>query len=300
VVATDYDGDGWTDLFVANDSNPNFLYHNDGKGKFESVALLAGVAVNAEGRAQAGMGADAGDYDGDGDLDLVLTTFANDTVTMYRNLGGGQFEDASQAAGVAARTYVPMEWGVGFLDADLDGDLDLFLAEGHIYPQVDEHPELEETYRQKNQFLLNEDGRYRDVSALAGPGMQEMQSSRGLAIGDLDDDGRIDVVVSAIGEPPEILYNVSAGAGHWIDLQLEGATSNRDGIGAAVRLTGESGRVQYNHATTAVGYASASDKRVHFGLGADRIAAEIRIRWPSGIEQILRGVSADQVLKVKP
>ncbi len=158
VVATDYDDDGSIDLFVANDSNPNFLYRNLGNGKFESVGLLAGVAVNGEARAQAGMGADAGDYDGDGRMDFILTAFAHDRNTLYRNLDGRQFEDASVATGLAAPTFKRMGWGTSFLDGDLDGRLDLFFVNGHIFADIDDYPQLGETYRQKNQFLLNSDG----------------------------------------------------------------------------------------------------------------------------------------------
>src|SRR5207302_6825254 len=173
VVATDYDGDGATDLFVANDSTPNFLYHNDGKGHFESVGLLAGVALNHEARAQAGMGADAGDYDNDGRMDVLLSTFARDSKTLYRNVKDGQFEDVSEAAGLSARTFNPMGWGVLFLDADNDGALDIFLANGHLYPQVDDAPDLGESYKQTNQLLLNEGaGQFRDVSRVSGSGMQ--------------------------------------------------------------------------------------------------------------------------------
>ena len=172
VVATDYDGDGWTDIFVANDSNPNFLYRNRGGRGFESVGLMAGVALNGDGRAQAGMGADSGDYDGDGWLDIADSTFAFDHNSLYRNLGDGSFEDVSQRAGIAAPTFETMSWGLAFLDADLDGDLDLYYAHGHLFPQVDEHPELQESYAQRDQLFLNEGARFRDVSATAGRGLR--------------------------------------------------------------------------------------------------------------------------------
>ena len=200
-MATDYDDDGFVDLFVANDSNQNFLYHNLGNGRFENVGLEAGVAVNGDGRAQAGMGADAGDYDGDSRVDLVLTTFAHDRYTLYRSIDGRHFEDAS-AAGIAAPTFVRMGWGTAFIDADLDGRLDLFFANGHIFSDIDGFPQLGETYRQKNQLFLNAGGRFRDVSDRAGAGLQLAAVGRGLAVGDLDNDGDLDVIVNNMDDAP--------------------------------------------------------------------------------------------------
>jgi len=220
VVATDYDGDGRVDLFVANDSNPNFLYHNvtppGSAPKFESVGLIAGVAVNGEARAQAGMGVDAGDYDGDGRIDLTLTAFAHDRNTIYRNVDGGSFEDASGPAGIATSTFTRMGWGTAFLDADLDGRLDLVVANGHIFPDVDRFPALAETFAQASQLLLNQGGTFRDVSAGAGAGLQKPRVSRGLAVGDLDDDGDPDVVLSNMDAPPALLENRQR-TGHRLD-----------------------------------------------------------------------------------
>jgi hypothetical protein len=277
VVATDYDGDGWPDLFVANDSGPNFLYRNRGNGNFESVGLLAGVALNGEARAQAGMGVDAGDYDNDGFLDFVLTTFAHDVKTLYRNLGNGQFEDATQGVGLAAPTFQPMGWGTAFFDADLDGALDLFIANGHIYAQVDEFPDLNETYRQKNQFFLNEAGHFRDVSETAGAGLQVRKSSRGLAVGDLDNDGDPDLVISNVDDVPTLLENRQRTGHHWAGFRLQKDGPNPFCIGARVTLEA-SGRRQIREVRSGGGYLSQNDLRVLFGLGDYRGPVNVEVR----------------------
>jgi hypothetical protein len=293
VVATDYDGDGWVDLFVANDSNPNFLFHNLGEGRFESVALATGVALNAAGRAQAGMGADSGDYDGDGWLDLVLTTFAHDTKTLFRNLGTGTFEDASLASGLAAQTFEPMAWGTAFLDADLDGQLDLFVVNGHIYPNVEEFPALKETFRQRNQFLWNEGGgRFRDVSATAGGGLELRRVGRGLAVGDLDDDGDPDLVVNNMDDTPTVLENRQAAGHHWISFRLEKAGANRFAIGARVTVTQE-GRKQIREVRSGGSYLSQSDLRPLFGLGNQTGPVDVEVRLGGKAWQF-RGLAVDQ------
>ncbi len=283
IVSTDYDNDGRPDIFVANDSGPNFLYHNLGNGAFESVGLLAGVALNAEARAQAGMGVDAGDFDGDGFMDFVLTTFAHDTKTLYRNLGNGQFEDASQASGLAAPTFQPMGWGTALFDADLDGNLDLFIANGHIYSQVDDFPDLNETFRQKNQLFLGDGKHFRDVSESAGSGLQVRKSSRGLAVGDLDNDGDLDLVVSNVDDTPTLLENRQATGHHWIGFRLRKEGTNPLCIGARVIVEG-GGRRQMREVRSGGGYLSQSDLRVLFGLGshAGAVSVEVRLgqdRW---------------------
>lgn len=276
VVATDYDNDGWTDLYVANDSNPNFLFHNRGDGHFESTGLLSGVALNAEGRAQAGMGVDAGDYDNDGWMDLVVTNFAHDSNTLYRNLGKGLFADVTQETGLARPTFDRMGWGTAFFDADLDGRLDLFFANGHIYPQVDEFPDLKETYRQKSQLFLSDGSTFRDVSDTAGGGLQLMKSSRGLAIGDLDDDGDLDLVISAVDDVPTLLENQQRTGRHWVGFRLKKDGANPFCIGARVTLVA-AGRRQIREVRSGGSYVSQSDLRAHFGLGASADPVDVEV-----------------------
>jgi hypothetical protein len=288
VVATDYDGDGWTDIFVANDSNPDFLYRNRGGKGFESAGLMAGVALNADGRAQAGMGADSGDYDGDGRLDIATSAFAYDSNSLFRNLGGGTFEDVSQKAGIAAATFEPMTWGVAFLDADLDGDLDLYYAHGHLFPQVDEYPALHESYAQRDQLFLNEDGRFRDVSATAGRGLAVRKCSRAVAVGDLDNDGDPDLVVSAMDEEPALLENTQQSGHHWVGVEIRQRGENAFAIGARVTVESADGRKQVREVRSGGGYLSQGDLRALFGLGSSKepVAVEVRLRgrrwrWPS-------------------
>jgi hypothetical protein len=294
VVATDYDDDGFVDLFVANDSNPNFLYRNLGNGRFESVGLISGVAVNAEARAQAGMGADAGDYDGDGRVDLVLTAFAHDRNTLYRNIDGRQFEDASVSAGLAAATFVRMGWGTSFLDADLDGKVDLFFANGHIFADIDDYPQLGETYRQKSQLLLNLDSRFRDVSAGAGAGLQVTRAARGLAVGDLDDDGDVDVVVSNMDDEPTLLENLQRTGHHWVGVRVVSPTRNRSAIGAKVTVEA-GGTKQLREIRSGGSYLSQSDLRAYFGLGVYAGTVTVEVRMPGGDRWRWRELSSDRL-----
>jgi len=286
------------DVFVANDRLRNFLFRNVGGRAFVETGVEAGGAYTEDGVPVSGMGADFRDLDEDGLPDLFLTALSGDTFPLFLNTAEGLFVPATYRAGLGFATVMRSGWGTGAYDLDNDGHKDLFTANSHVSENIDAYGH--HRYRQPNALFRGlGDARFRDVTTEAGPAMQRARAHRGCAFGDLDGDGRVDVVVSVIGEAAEVLYNVTEGAGHWLVLRLKGTKSNRDGLGATVKLTGEKGRVQYNHATTAVGYASASDKRVHFGLGADRAAREIEIRWPSGIVQVLKNVPAGQRLEVK-
>ncbi len=294
VVATDFDDDGFVDLFVANDSNPNFLYRNLGTKRFESVGLLAGVAVNSEARAQAGMGADAGDYDGDGRVDFVLTAFAHDRNTIYRNVDGLQFEDASAASGLAARTFQRMGWGTAFFDADLDGLLDLFFVNGHIFADVEDYPQLGETFRQKNQLLINQGRRFRDVSDRAGAGLQIARVGRGLAVGDLDDDGDLDLVVSNMDDVPTLLENRQRTGHHWVGVRVVSRGPNRFAIGAKVTVEA-GGRTQQREIRSGGSYLSQSDLRAYFGLGGHAGPVAVAVRMPGGARWQWRDLPADRL-----
>jgi hypothetical protein len=226
------------------------------------------------------MGVDSGDYDGDGRLDLVVTNFAHDTNTLHRGVDGGVFEDATLGAGLAG-TFVPMGWGTAFFDADLDGDLDLFFANGHIHPNVDEFPALKETFRQQNTLLLNEGGRFVDASNVAGRGLQVRKASRGLATGDLDGDGDLDLVVSNMDDVPTLLRNEQQTGHHWIGVRLRKSGGNRFAIGARVAVTA-GGRTQVREVRSGGSYVSQHDLAAHFGLGSDAGPVDVQVRLPGG------------------
>ena len=294
----DYDGDGLPDIFVANDTVPNFLLHNLGRGKFEEVAMLAGVALNDNGRPVASMGADFRDYDNDGLPDLAFTDMVNDTYQLFRNTGKAPaFEDATASSGLALETRRLTGWGDGLYDFDNDGWKDLFTANSHF-------PGLErdlgtETALPNSVFRNDGKGHFEDVSKTAGAGFQLGGHYRGVAFADFDNDGRVDAVVSNVDGPARLFRNVTANAGHWLALKLQGTRSNRDGIGAKVVVTLPNGRKLYNHCTTSVGYASSSEPLVRFGLGDETTAKLVQVRWPSGKVQELHTVEANQILNVK-
>jgi hypothetical protein len=242
------------------------------------------------------MGSEFRDFNRDGRPDIFVTALAGEAFPLYLNSDKGYFAPSTYTVGMGFATVMMSGWGTGAFDFDNDGSKDIFIANSNVSENIGHYSHY--IYRLANVvFKATADGRFRDVSAEAGPAMQRARAHRGAAFGDLDNDGRVDVVVSAIGEPPAVLYN-SSDAGHWIALRLEGRASNRSGLGARIKLTGASGSVQHNHVTTSVGYNSSSDRRVHFGLGNDAAVREIEIRWPSGTTQVLKNVAADQVLEV--
>ena len=298
LAIADYDGDGFMDIFVGNDVMGNFLLKNLGGQGFTEVAVEAGVAYTDDGLPISNMGVDFRDLNNDGRPDLVITSLSGDTFQLYMNMGAGLFLPVNYQAGLGYGTMKMSGWGVGAYDLDNDGNKDLFAANSHVSENADHYGH--DHYRQSNEVFLNVgNGSFRNVTARAGPAMQTTAAHRGCAFGDLNNDGRIDVVVSAIGDPAELLYNTSPNENHWILIQAEGKNSNRDGIGTKIKLTSESGRVQYNHVTTSVGYASSSDKRVHFGLGAEKRIREIELRWPNGTVQVVEDVAVDKLLKIQ-
>ena len=296
VAFADYDNDGFTDIFVSNDTFPNFLLHNNGDGTFTDVALEAGVAFTGNGKTVAGMGADFRDLDNDGKPDIFHTAMFGNTFPLYRNLGNGQFEDATGEAGLMPLTVRFTAWGTGAFDFDNNGQKDLFSAGSDILDNAD--TTVHRPFALPNLLFRNKGNfRFDDVSSRAGAGFLRPAAHRGAAFGDLNNDGRIDIVVSVLNGSPQLLMNRSRNNNHWIILNLVGVRSNRDGIGTRVKVSTSDGD-QYNEATTAVGYNSSSDKRVHFGLGTAAFIDKIELTWPSGIKQILTNIKADQVLTV--
>ena len=292
----DYDRDGKIDVFVANDSVPEFLYHQTPDRTFEEVGLAAGVAVDGDGRTYAGMGVDFSDYDNDGLPDIVVTDLANQRYALYQNDGNGTFSYSSISSGLARMTVQHSGWGIRLVDYDNDGWKDLLIAQGHDLDTIElSYPNLR--YREPLLLARNTGHGFEDISSTSGSVFHQAWVGRGMAIGDLDNDGLVDAVVTTNDGPLFVLLNKTKTANHWLTLELVGHKSNRDAIGAEVKLVTAKG-AQFATVTTASSYLSSSDKRVHFGLGPETEARSIEIRWPSGIVQKIGRAKGDQILRI--
>ena len=292
VIASDFDDDGLVDIFVANDSTPNFLYHNNGDGSFKEIGFPAGVAVNENGSEQGSMGVTLGDYDHDGRLDLFITNFDDDYNTLYHNDGKGSFTDVSYAAKVAAVSLPYVGWGTWFFDYDNDGWPDLLVINGHVYPQLP-------TYRQRN-FVHhnNHDGTFTEVGEQLGAPFLEKRTGRGAAFGDIDNDGDVDVVINNLDGPPQLLRNDGGNANNSILIKTIGVKSNRDGSGARVKIV-SGDLTQIGEVCSGGSYLSQSDLRIHFGLERRTKIDLIEVHWPSGVVDKVRNVGANKILTIK-
>ena len=296
-LVLDADNDGWPDVYVANDFSASLLFHNNCNGTFTEIGLRAGVALNADGRAQAGMGVSAGDYNRDGWLDIVKTNFDDDTTSLYRNLGAGAFEDATVTGGLGGATRY-LGWGTGFADFDLDSWPDIFIVNGHVYPEADRIGGAYSYNQQKLLYRNLGNGRFEDVSARAGPALLVKKAARGAAFGDLFHSGRLDIVVNNMNDAPSLLHDCAAAANHSLVVQLIGTRSNRSAIGA--RVTAHlAGRRLIDEVRSGGSFCSQNDLRIHMGLGARTRVDRLEVAWPNGGTETIAGVDADQLVVVR-
>lgn len=297
VIWSDFNNTGRADIYVANDSTPNFLYRNDGGGKFTEIGLESGTAVSADGSEQGSMGVAVGDYDHSGRFSIYVTNFSDEDNALYRNLGKYDFRDVSYDAGVALAALPWVKWGDAFVDLDNDGWLDLIAVNGQVYPQVDSLPSGARYRQPKNLFLNERDGKFCDAGQQAGPALVEPRVSRGLAVADLDNDGNVDVVVADIDGGPMILHNEGIPGNHWVSFDLTGTKSNRLALGARVTITA-GGMTQTEEVRSGGSYLSQSDLRVHFGLAGAATIDSVEIRWPSGKTEHLSGLKGNRFYRI--
>jgi hypothetical protein len=298
VVTFDYDNDGWQDIFIANDHMPNYLFHNNRDGTFREVGYSAGVAVGIDGQFEAGMGTDAADTTGSGRLDLIVTHLDQQLARFYQNLGEGYFEDATFKSRISYATFHLSGFGTRFMDYDNDGMRDLFIANGHVLDNIHRY-RAETTYAEaKLMFRNTGHGIFQNVSEQLGSDFRLPRVSRGAAIADFDNDGDLDILVSNNGQPPQLLRNDGGNANHWLQIFLIGTRSNRDGIGARVKVT-SGDLVLYDERKGGMSYQSAQDPRLHFGVGQHTRVDMVEIKWPSGELTELRNLKCDQILAVK-
>ncbi len=298
VLTGDFQNRGWPDIYVACDSTPSLFFHNNGDGTFDERGVQAGIAYDEDGREQAGMGVSAADYDGDGRLDIFKTNFEDDVPDLYHNEGDGAFSFRTFDARLGFNLKY-LGWGGGFLDYDNDGWPDLFIANGHVYPELESHNHSESRYRQRNLLYHNSgNGRFEDVTSVAGPGLDLRRSGRGVAFGDLNNNGKLDIVINNQNDPPTLLRNEGENTNHWIAIRTAGTKSNRDGIGARVTLAA-GGTRQVQEVRSGGSYLSESDLRVHFGLGSAAKIDWIEVRWPSGALDRIENVAANRFLTVE-
>ena len=298
VLFSDLDDDGWPDIFVANDSVANLAFRNNRNGTFSEIGLASGLALSGDGKPQASMGADAADYDGDGRLDIFVTNFSQDYNTLYQGTAGLFFSDVSYQAGVVSPGLPYLGWGTGFADFDNDGLLDLFVANGHVYPEIDRSGRGSKYLQPKQLFRNQGKGRFRDVTRDAGPGLTIEKSSRGAAFGDYDNDGDVDVLVINMNDRPTLLRNETTSTNNWIVLQLVGNSHNRDAIGARVWLE-DAGSRQVAEVRSGGSYLSHNDMRVHFGLGARTVVPPVKVRWPGGATEWFDGLTRNAIQTIR-
>ncbi len=298
VLTGDFENRGWPDIYVACDSTPSLFFRNNGDGTFVERGVEAGIGYDEDGREQAGMGVSSGDYDADGRLDIFKTNFEDDVPDLYHNEGAGNFTFRTFDAKLGFNLKY-LGWGGGFFDYDNDGWPDIFIANGHVYPELENHHHPESPFRQRNLLYHNTgDGRFEDVTSIAGPGLDLRRSGRGVAFGDIDNDGRLDILINNQNDPPTLLRNETENTNHWISIRTVGTKSNRDGIGARVTLVA-GGRRQIQEVSSGGSYLSQNDPRAHFGLGSATKIDRIEIRWPSGAMDKIENASADRFLTVE-